>query len=64
MSNLEEYLTLADSYGIKVMLTLGNDCTVPKDRFREVVFGEQNVDWGYHSGIKAGPHAAGYNEPG
>lgn len=64
MNNLEEYLTLADKYGIKVMLTLGNDCTVPKELFRPVVFGEQKVDWGYHSGIKAGPHAAGLKGPG
>ena len=64
MANLEEYLTLADKHNIKVMLTLGNDCTVPKNRFKPVVFGEQKVDWGYHSGIKAGPHAAGYNDAG
>ena len=64
MKNLEEYLTLADRYGIRVMLCLGNDCTVPKSVFTPVVFGEQKVDWGYHSGIKRGPHAGGYNEPG
>ena len=60
MSNLEEYLTLADKYGIKVMLTIGNDCTVPKELFVPVKFGEQHVDWGYHSGICRGPHAGGY----
>ena len=64
MNNLEEYFTLADKYGIKVMLTLGNDCTVPKEIFTPVVFGEQKVDWGYHSGIKRGPHAGGYTAPG
>ncbi len=64
MRNLEEYFSLADSYGLKVMLVLGNDCTVPKERFKPVVFGEQPVDWGYHSGIKYGPHAAGYTSPG
>ena len=64
MNNLEEYFTLADKYGLKVMLTLGNDCTVPKERFIPVKFGEQKVDWGYHSGIKRGPHAAGLVGPG
>ena len=64
MSNLEEYLTLADKYGIKVMLTLGNDCCVPKSRYVPVKFGEQKVDWGYHSGIKRGPHTGDYREPG
>ena len=64
MSNLEEYLTLADKYGIKVMLTIGNDCTVPKELFVPVKFGEQHVDWGYHSGICRGPHAGGYTSHG
>ncbi len=64
MKHLEEYFTLADKYGLKVMLTLGNDCTVPKEKFIPVKFGEQKVDWGYHSGIKRGPHAAGLVGPG
>lgn len=64
MANLEEYLALADKYGIKVMLTLGNDCTVPREVFTPVSFGEQKVDMGYHSGIKRGPHAGGYTSPG
>lgn len=64
MNNLEEYFVLADKYGLKVMLTLGNDCTVPKEFFKPVVFGEQKVDWGYHSGIKKGPHSGISNEPG
>lgn len=64
MANLEEYLALADSFGIKVMLTLGNDCCVPKADFVPVKFGEQKVDWGWHSGIRRGPHAGGYQAPG
>ncbi|MGN1473939.1 MAG: glycoside hydrolase family 2 TIM barrel-domain containing protein [Eubacteriales bacterium] len=64
MANLEEYFTLADKYGLKVMLTLGNDCTVPKELFIPVKFGEQNIDWGWHSGIFRGPHAGGYTAPG
>ncbi|MBQ8368842.1 MAG: cellulase family glycosylhydrolase, partial [Clostridia bacterium] len=64
MANFEEYLTLAAKHGIRVMVCLGNDCTVPKSRFKPVVFGEQKVDWGYHSGIRQGPHTGDYNEPG
>ncbi len=64
MQNLEDYLTVADRHGIKVMLCLGNDCCVPKTFWKAPVFGEQPVDWGYHSGIKKGPHAGGYTEPG
>lgn len=64
MENLEEYFTLASKYGLKVMLTLGNDCTVPKAIWTPARFGEQPVDWGYHSGIKRGPHAGGHKEPG
>lgn len=64
MDNLEEYFCLADKHGLMVMLVLGNDCTVPKDHFIPVKFGEQKVDWGYHSGIKKGPHAGGYDQTG
>lgn len=64
MDNFEEYLTLADKYGIKVMVVLGNDCCVPKSRFKPVVFGEQKVEWGYHSGIKAGPHTLDFDDCG
>ena len=64
MKNLEEYFSLADKYGLKVMLTLGNDCTVSKVNFKPVVFGKQHIDWGYHSGIKTGPHSGGTTVPG
>ena len=64
MANLEDYISMADKHGIRVMLCLGNDCTVPKSRFKPVVFGPQNVDWGFHSGIRQGPHTGDYNEPG
>ena len=64
MSNFEEYLTLAAKHGIKVMVCLGNDCTVAKSRFKPAVFGEQKVDWGYHSGIKKGQHAGDFTEAG
>lgn len=64
MANLEEYFTMADAHGIRVMLVLGNDCTVAKSRFKPAVFGEQKIDWGYHSGIKGGQHAGDYTEAG
>ena len=40
MKHLEEYFTLADKYGIKVMLTIGNDCLVPKELYR---FGKDSL---------------------
>ena len=64
MKNLEEYFALAAKHGIKVMLTIGNDCLVPKALYTAPVFGEQPVDWGYHSGNKRGPHAGGHVGPG
>ncbi|MBE6768356.1 MAG: hypothetical protein E7549_05520 [Ruminococcaceae bacterium] len=64
MANLEEYFTLADKYGIKVMLVLGNDCCVPRALYQPPKFGEQPIDWGYHSGIRRGPHAGGHTEMG
>ena len=57
MKNLEEYITLAHKYDIGVMLVFGNDCNVPKE-FYSFRLGEQNVDCGYHSGIKRGQHSA------
>ena len=63
MAHLEEYLTLADKYGIGVMLVLGNDCCPPKEDYA-IKLGEQKVDWGWHSGVCKGPHARGYTEPG
>ncbi|MBQ0010059.1 MAG: cellulase family glycosylhydrolase [Ruminococcus sp.] len=64
MANLEEYIALADEFGLGVMLTLGNDGYPPKAKWKPVVFGEQPFDLGYHSGIKTGPYAGGYTEPG
>lgn len=63
MNNLEEYISLADKYGLGVMLVFGNDCNVPKD-FYTFKFGEQNVDWGYHSGIKRGQHSSTHTAAG
>lgn len=64
MKNLEEYFVLADKHDLKIMLVLGNDCTVAKSRWKPVQFGEQNIDWGYHSGIKGGQHSGDYTDAG
>ncbi len=64
MNNLEEYFSLADKYGLKVMLTIGNDCSVPKEVFEKVSFGPQKVDWGHHGGKKINPHEGIYDAPG
>lgn len=63
MSNLEEYIELADKYGLKIMLTFGNDCNVPRD-FYKFNLGEQKIDWGYHSGIKRGQHSGTHSDHG
>lgn len=64
MKHLDEYFDLADRYGLKIMLVPTGDCSVAKSRWKPPVFGEQNIDWGYHSGIKGGQHAGDYTEPG
>jgi len=64
LKHFEEYVSLADEFGIKIMLLVGNDCCVAKSRWKAPVFGEQKIDWGYHSGIKGGQHAGDYTEPG
>lgn len=57
MCNLEEYLALADEFGLKVMPVLAHDCYAPKEAFKPFVPGAQHVDWGWHSGAAAGPFA-------
>ncbi len=63
MAILEEYIALAAQNGLNVMYVIGNDCSVPKALYG-VTFGEQKVDWGYHSGIKRGQHSGLHNEHG
>ena len=63
LAHLDEYLDLAASRGLRVMLCLGNDCCPPRARYRHAL-GEQSVEWGYHSGTKASPHSGDYREPG
>ena len=66
MKHLEQYITMAAAHGLGVMLVLGNDCCTPKELYAygPENFGEQKVDWGYHSGIKRGPHGRKYGEHG
>lgn len=64
MQYLDEYFEIADKHGLKIMLVLGNDCSVAKSRWKPVEFGEQKIDWGYHSGIKGGQHAGDYKDAG
>lgn len=65
MERLDNFLSLADKNSISVMITFGNDCTVPKERYEPPVFGPQPMDFGYHSGRKNSPHvtlpAPGYS---
>ncbi|MEE1013636.1 MAG: cellulase family glycosylhydrolase [Clostridia bacterium] len=55
--NVDAYLALFAQYGISAMITLGNDCCIPKDdQYKEPHVGEQHYDWGYHGGRKRSPH--------
>lgn len=63
MKNFADYLDAAEKYGLTVMPVIGNDCNVPKE-FYKFSTGPQNVDWGYHSGIKRGQHSATHTQPG
>lgn len=63
MSRLDRIIGLAYKYGIKTMLTFGNDCFPPKALYKPVVYGPQPLDEGYHGGVKNTPHK-NYGEPG
>ena len=64
MNHIEEYISLAFKHGIRVMFIFGNDCNVPKSRFKMPKLGKQRVDWGYHSGVKNSPHTGDFKEMG
>ena len=55
MERFERFLTLANKYGISVMLVLANDCMRPKG-YEVDKLGEQPCDWGYHGGRKMSQH--------
>ena len=64
---LEEYLTLAASHGISVLITLSNDCSVKKENIRMPTPGPQPIAWGHHGGTRNSamvewrPGDVGYN---
>ena len=65
MKRFERYLNTAYQYGIRAMITLGNDCLVPKDDPNSHPrLGKQHYDWGYHGGRKRSQHSTLNLEPG
>lgn len=62
----DRYLNTAYQYGIRAMITLGNDCLVPKeDPNAHLHLGPQHYDWGYHGGRKKSQHSTIWgDEPG
>ncbi len=50
LQHLEEYLTLADKYGLKALFLLGGDGLDTKKEYAPPALGEQPVDWGWHGG--------------
>lgn len=58
MCRFETFLATAAKHGIRVVVCLANDCTVPKDEnWKPVRLGPQHYDLGYHGGRKNSPHA-------
>lgn len=64
MNNLEEYMSLADEYGLKVMPILAHDCYAPREAYVPFTPGEQHVDWGWHNGCAEGPFAEQHHTVG
>ncbi len=65
MERFERFLSLADKYGISVMVCFGNDCTVPKNSGeRTPRLGPQEYDIGYHGGKKISPHGSNPDKVG
>lgn len=61
----ERYLDTAAKYGIRAMLTLGNDCLLSyDDPNSHLKPGPQHYDWGYHGGRKRSQHSSLNAEPG
>ncbi len=56
MERFERYIQTCAKHGINVMVTIGNDCSVPKEIYEPKTLGPQKVDWGYHGGVKKSPH--------
>ena len=56
LARFDRYLDTAAKHGINAMITLGNDCCIPKEIYTRPKMGAQHVDWGYHGGVKRSPH--------
>ena len=56
MERFDRYIQTCAKHGISVMVTIGNDCSVPKELYEPKKLGPQTVDWGYHGGVKKSPH--------
>ncbi len=56
LARFDRYLATCAKHGINAMITLGNDCCVPKEIYTRPRMGKQHVDWGYHGGVKRSPH--------
>ena len=63
LHHIEEFLEIADKYGIYVMFCFGNDCVVQKQNYQWPTYGPQEYDFGYHSGKAKSPHVV-MNQPG
>jgi hypothetical protein len=64
MKRLEQYIEMCHKHQISVMLCIANDCSVPKAIYEPKKLGKQEVDWGYHGGVKKSPHMSHSQGPG
>ena len=58
MKNFERFLALCAKYGIRAIVTLGNDCSRPKQLWSLPKPGPQPCDWGYHGARKQSQHGS------
>ena len=58
MKNFERFLALCAKHGICAIVTLGNDCSRPKQLWSLPKPGPQPCDWGYHGGRKQSQHGS------
>ena len=65
LERLDRFLNVIYKYGIRAVLVLGNDCSVPRDNpYSQLRPGEQKFDWGYHGGRKNSQHSTLNKKPG
>ncbi|MBR1588544.1 MAG: cellulase family glycosylhydrolase [Kiritimatiellae bacterium] len=58
MARFERSLALLGKHKMRAIVVLGNDCSVPKERWKPFKSGPQDVDWGCHGGKKAPEHGS------